>query len=126
MGTVMEALVQRIASEAMDVLGPRGRKFLLYAEVEDGVVEASLYYEKRPGALGSEFASEELADLAYELWEKWDAGSGRRFRAVEMFVNGSDFKLEVTYPESFNDDAGQGRDRAVVEKYFGNVVIEGD
>jgi hypothetical protein len=92
----MDDFYQRIGRAAVDLTGGKSRKLLLYSEVEDGVISASLFFQKRPivrfmqaksnSIVHFRFVSEELQNLIYEFWESGSPGVRPRAWSAMQFL----------------------------------------
>ncbi len=127
MNADIEALYQKIGSQALAFVDDLQGKLLIYAEVEDGAISAGLFYER--GALRAvtyKHSSLELKDLIYSLWEKWKAHPGNvEWRSFAYFVQNGKFSMDIVYPEQMDPDEDEpDRRPRIIEKYFGNAKVD--
>ena len=104
---------------------PHCGRALLYAEVEDGVISASAFFERDEGDVAFRYASDELETLVYQFWEKGsDRVQPKSWRAIEYVVSGSKLSVDLTYQEQFNEAEGQHerRPRVVARHFSGSKV----
>jgi hypothetical protein len=127
MNTDIEALYQDVGREAYSVAANLSGKLLVYAEVEDGVISGSLFYEQGSDkAVKFKFLPESLQDLVYSLWEKWGVHRGNtQWRAMAFLVQDGKFSIDLTYPEQMNPDEDLPQRRPkVVERFFGAAKVD--
>jgi hypothetical protein len=67
----IERYYQSIGQLAVDLVGSEPAKLLVYAEVEDGVVSASVVHSREPGGVRFRLAPDALQDEIYSFWEAW-------------------------------------------------------
>ena len=70
MNPPIEALYQQIGQQALAAAGVSTlEKLLLYAEVDDGWIDAALFFRTEPGGLlHQQFLPTDLSDLVMNLW----------------------------------------------------------
>jgi hypothetical protein len=126
MSAKIEAMYQQIGQSALDLADGLAGKLLVYAEVEDGVISADLFYVKEGGTVRFRFSSKALQELLYTFWEGWKEEPGNReWRAMSYVVDGGKFKLDLTYPDQINADEDiSDRRPLVVKKYFGDAKVD--
>jgi hypothetical protein len=98
---------------------------LLYAEVEDGVISASVFFTAAPNLLAFRYASDSLEDLVYEFWEKGQDGVlPRSWSAIEYQLSGKKLDVGFAYSDQFYKNEGQHdrRPRVVARRYPGFAV----
>ena len=106
----------QLVGTALQAQCPRDvRKVLLYAEIEEGVVAASVFFETATNGLQFRYASDELERLTYEFWE---VGSGsilpKSWRAIEYALVGQKLTVDLTYREEFKANEGEHERRPKV------------
>lgn len=127
MNSDIERLYQDIGRAACDVASGMNGNLLVYAEVEDGVISGSLFYEKGADrSIVFKFCPRGLQDLIYSLWQRWSSFPGNsEWRALEYFIQDGRFAVKLIYPEQINPDEGMPERRPkVIEKYFGNAKVD--
>ncbi|PZP91928.1 MAG: hypothetical protein DI587_33755 [Variovorax paradoxus] len=98
---------------------------LLYAEVAEGVIESSVFIDASNEALVFRYASDELEDLVYELWESGQDGvPAKSWAAIEYALVGGKLDIAFTYPEQVMPDEGhiERRQRLVDRRFPGFKV----
>ncbi len=123
----IQSLYQEIGRESFAVAAEVQGKLLVYAEVEDGVISGSIFYEK--GASRSvtfKFLSESLRGLIYSLWEAWSVQPGNaEWRAIAYLIHDGNFSIDLVYPEQISPDESLPERRLrVIHKYFGDVKVD--
>lgn len=109
----IEALYQSIGAELVSVPQEPFESIVLYAEVEDGVLSANVFYAV-PGAdkIIYRVGTGALEDLVYELWEKWGSLPGQEpWRALLYTAHGGKFRIEMTYADQFDEKLGEAERR---------------
>jgi hypothetical protein len=75
-------------------LGPKPRgwavdysgKMLVYAELDDGVISASLLYENgTPGEATFKFCPSDLQEILISFWENWNDAAGNKTWKVMIY-----------------------------------------
>jgi hypothetical protein len=124
-GAVSRGRREAVAIAGDDLAG----RLLVYAEVEDGVISADLFYKNREGDVRLVLGPSPLDDLVYEFWQRWKAEPGNEdWRLMSYIVDkdGEDaqMKIHLTYPDhvEVEGDLVDLRDRAIKE-YFGAVML---
>ena len=127
MNTAIEKLFQEIGKEASILAEGSPDRLLVYAEVEDGVVSADVFYvDVLSKTVRFRFCSDSLQGLLQSLWEEWQAHPGNReWRAICYVLDGGEFTIDLVYPDqvNHNEDVADRRPRAVT-KYFGNTTVD--
>lgn len=127
MTKAIEQLYQDIGREAVAWAEERTGKLLIYAEVEDGVISADMFYFTKPkGRVRYRRCAESTQDLIYKLWERWQKVRGNKeWRVMEYVIDGDDFTLDLTYPDQIDEreDLSDRRPRSV-KKHFGEVKVD--
>lgn len=127
MSNDIESLYQDIGAEALAAAPDLQGALLVYAEVEDGAIAASLFYEKGSGrTVTFRDCPEALEDLLYELWLAWRATPGQApWAAIDYVVRDGSFNIALTYPDQQDPDEGLPERRPrVIQKYFGNAKVD--
>ena len=118
---------QQIGQQALTVVGGSVQKLLLYAEVEDGVISADIFYQPpKDNVVHFRFAPEALRNVINEFWERGAVKIKPRSWAALRFIVGSDgrFTTDLTYPDQFNakEVLSDRRPRVVAEIFPGSKV----
>lgn len=127
MNADIESLYQEIGRESFAVATDLQGKLLVYAEVENGVISGSIFYEKGASrTVTFKFCPESLRDLIYSLWEKWSAQPGNaEWRAMAYLIQDGKFSIDMVYPEQITSDEGLPERRPrMAQKYFGDVKVD--
>lgn len=127
MNADLESLYQEIGREAFAVATELQGKLLVYAEVEDGVISGSVFYDKGVSrTVTFKFCPEGLNDLIYSLWEKWSSHPGNKeWRAMAYLIQDGKFSIDLVYPDQMNPDEGLPERRPrVIQKCFGHVQVD--
>jgi hypothetical protein len=119
-------VLNRVSELAFASFERRPEKLLVYAEVEDGVWSADLFGEV-PGVpkVVFRFAPSELGRLVHQYWEAGgESVKPRSWATFKMVVEGSQFKLDFTYPADLvkDEDLAERRPRVVEEVFPGKSV----
>lgn len=120
----IDTLYHAIGGEALLATERLSGRVLLYAEVEDGVIAPSLFYQRGEAReLFFEFCSSKLSDLIYALWEEWRDLPGRRaWRSMAFVIDAGRFFVDLGYPEQIDiHEAADIRLKRVVQQYFGDT-----
>jgi hypothetical protein len=117
---------QSIAEGVIDICGDRYEKALLYAEVEDGVISADIFFQQaNQNKVKFLFASEALRDCIYEFWSVGEGSIAPKSWATMVFVieNGG-FSTDLTYPDQLNrnEDLTDRRPRVLAKHFAGREV----
>ena len=122
----VEQLYQAIGLAATSFAPDLAGKLLLYAEAEEGVMSADMFYETASGSVRFRFSSDELQQLIYSFWETWKATPGNEeWRTMCYTLNGGKFAIDLQYADQVNpaEEVSDRRPR-VVSKYFGSAIID--
>ena len=105
---------------------PKTTSSLLYAEVAQSVIESSVFFSSSPGGLVFRYASDELEELVYDLWEYGQEGvPAKSWAAIEYVLVGRKLDVSFTYVEQFNLSEGQlDRRRLVVARRFPGFNVD--
>jgi len=117
----MRELIQLIG-QALAVQCPNATKALVYAEVQDGVIASSVFFETTDAQLFFRYPSDDLEDLVYEFWEAGaDRVPARSWRALEYSVVKNKLAVDFTFPEQFNESEGhhERRPRVIARQFPG-------
>ena len=126
MNSTIEQLYQEIGLAALDLAEDLAGKLLIYAEVEDGVISADLFYVNQAGVVRFRFCPEDMKDLIYSLWERWqEYPDNREWRVMCYIVDGGKFQIQLTYPDQVKkDEDASDRRPLAIKKYFGDMKVD--
>lgn len=123
----IEALYQSIGAELVSIPQEPFEVVALYAEVEDGVISANVFYAA-PGAdkIVYRVGTGALEDLVYELWEKWGSLPGQEpWRALLYTARDGKFKIEMTHADQFDEKLGEAERRLLaIQPVLGRRKID--
>jgi hypothetical protein len=118
---------QGIAEGIFESCGAPIEKALLYAEVEDGVISADVFFQQADGnTVKFRFASEALRNRVCEFWVSGDSHIAPKSWAALLFlVEGGRFSADLMYPDQLNskEDISDRRPR-VIAKYFPGLEVD--
>lgn len=123
----IEELYQTIGHLAMASAPAMNGKVLVYAEVEEGVVESGMFYEQGANRkVVFRFCPNELENALYELWERWQEVPGNRpWFGMAYLVRDGRMQIDLTYPDELIENEGTPQRRPrLVKKYFGEVEVD--
>lgn len=123
----IEQLYQSIGRLALQNAPNLCGKLLVYAEVQEGVIESGMFYERGADRVVTfRYCTEELEGLLYDLWELWQTIPGNSpWFSLAYFVRNAKLQIDLSYPEHVNLKEGLlSRRPQVVEKYFGRVTVD--
>ncbi|MGX5652724.1 hypothetical protein ACWKW4_20910 [Hydrogenophaga borbori] len=122
----MKDYLQLIGHALQNICPVEARKLLLYAEVEDGVTQLSVFFDDEQGRVNFRFASDELETLTYEFWETGaDKVLARSWCGLEYGLLGSQLTVNFLYSEEFDPDEGQSDRRPrVVARHFPGCTVD--
>lgn len=124
MNQKIESLYQEIGQEACNLAQDLNGKLLVYAELEDGVISPSLFYEKGANKeVIYKFSSDQLINLLDTLWQVWqEQVHENMWSAISYVIGNRKFNIDLTYPEQMEGDEEFRRD-TVIEKCFGKTNV---
>jgi len=124
---IIEKLIRNIGQEAMALADGLAGRLLVYAEVEDGVISADMFYvNSLAGSVRFRLCPESMRTLIQELWERWQVVPGNReWRVLAYVIDGGDFKIDFGYPDQINENEDLSERRpTAVKKYFGEAKVD--
>lgn len=122
----IEGLYQDIGRAALACAESLAGKLLLYAEVEDGVVSADIFFVNHSGVVQFRFCPPPIKALIYSLWESWQKQEGNReWRVMCYVIDGGKFSIDLVYPDQIDahEDVSDRRP-LVVKKHFGDMQVD--
>ncbi len=126
MSSTIEQLYPEIGRAALGLAEGLAGKLLVYAEVEDGVISADVFYVNQAGVVRFRFSPKPMQELIYSFWERWKEQPGNReWRAMSYVIEGGKFKIDLSYPDEINPDEDISERRpTVVKKHFGDMKVD--
>lgn len=126
MSLTIEQLYQEIGQAALQRAEALAGKLLVYAEVEDGVIAADMFYVNEAGVVRFQFCPKPMQSLIYSLWELWqEQPENREWRVLCYVIDGGKFSIDLTYPDQVKQDEeiSDRRPRAI-KQYFSDMRID--
>ena len=126
MSSTLEQFYPLIGQAALSLAQDINGKLLVYAEVEDGIISADVFYVNQAGLVRFRFSPKAMQELIYSFWERWKQEPGNReWRTMAYVVDGGKFKIDLSYPDQINVDEDVSERRpAVVKKHFGDLKVD--
>ncbi len=126
MNPKIESLYSQIGQTALGLAEGLAGKLLVYAEVEEGVVSADIFYMNDGGDVRFRFAPRSMKELIYSFWELWKQEPGNQeWRAFSYLIEDGRFKIDMSYPDEINPDEDTSERRPVmVKKHFGDLRMD--
>lgn len=126
MNSKIEDLYLEIGQATLSIAEGLAGKLLIYAEVEDGVISADLFYIHQNGNVRFKFCPASVKALVYSLWENWKKLPGsREWRVMCYVIDAGKFSIDLTYPDQVkqDEDTSDRRPRAVAH-YFNGMKVD--
>lgn len=126
MELVIEQLYQEIGQAALSQAEELAGKLLVYAEIEDGVISADLFYVTQSGVVRFRFCPKPMQELIYSLWERWkEKPENREWRVLCYVIDGGKFSIDLTYPDQIKrDEEVSDRRPLAIKQYFGDARVD--
>ncbi len=126
MNSAPETMYTEIGRAALSLAEGLAGKLLVYAEIEDGVVSADVFYTNQDGIVRFRFGPEPMQALIYAFWGQWKSEPGNReWRTMSYVIDNGKFKVDFVYPDQINADEDISLRRPeAVKKHFGNVKVD--
>ncbi|MBI5550234.1 MAG: hypothetical protein HY911_01915 [Desulfobacterales bacterium] len=127
MNEAIEALLQAIGNQILDMVGDDASKVLAYAEAEDGVISVALFCAKLAQDIPVySFGGKKLSDLFYKFWEEWGKlNSAQCWRGAAYLIKNGKPHLDLVYSDRFDELLSENTRRSnMVEKYFGSTKVD--
>lgn len=117
-------LIERIGAEGAAIVGGNPEGTYIYAEVEPGVVFASVFKEESQSVRYFDCTSE-LSDLIMDAWEAENPDDHKRWTVLEYEVRGGKFDVHLTYSDELNprDHASDRLELALRKRYGTKPVV---
>ena len=110
---------QEIGAAFVRVLPSHFQKALLYAEVEDGVVGQSAFYQAPNGSVTFVAETRGLVEQIYSFWEDMKA-EAPEWRSMAFVIENGRFNVDLVYPDQLPaDEEDWERRPRIVRQYFG-------
>lgn len=116
-------MMNEIGVEGAETVGGNPDGLYIYAEVDDGVVDAGVFKEE--GGIVRYFdPTDELFELIRNAWELETRDERFKWAVLEYEVRRTEFHVELTYPEQLkpNEDIVDRR-RAALKKRYGDKPV---
>lgn len=126
MNTVIETIYQEIGQEAVSFADDMQGKLLIYAEIEEGVLSADMFYiNSNDGDVRFRFCPKSVQGLIMKLWKEWKShGGNKEWRALSYVIDDGRFGIDLIYPDQINEDEDlSDRRPLVVKKHFGGAKV---
>ncbi|KMW48873.1 hypothetical protein PQH03_04770 [Ralstonia insidiosa] len=123
----IEELYQAIGKLALRSATDLNGRLLVYAEVQTGVIESALFYERGDARVVTfRHCNDELLSALYEIWERWQEVPGNEaWFCLSYLVQGGKFQIDLAYPDQIDPDEGTPERRPrMVRHYFGEVEVD--
>ncbi|BCL90028.1 hypothetical protein ACNRD9_22770 [Ralstonia pseudosolanacearum] len=123
----IEELYQAIGKLALRSATDLNGRLLVYAEVQTGVIESALFYERGEARVVTfRHCNDELSSVLYEIWKRWQEVPGNEaWFCLSYLVQGGKFQIDLAYPDQVDPDEGTPERRPrVVRHYFGEVKVD--
>lgn len=114
---------QEIGGAFVGVLPSHFQKALLYAEVEDGVVGHSAFYQEPAGRVTFVAETRGLVEQIYRFWEDTKADAAE-WRSMAFVIENGRFSVDLVYPDQLPTDEEEWERRPrIVRQYFGTSDV---
>lgn len=126
MSLQIEQMYQEIGKEALSLVEGLAGKLLVYAEVQDGVISADVFYVNQGGFVRFLFCPTPMKELIYSFWEEWKKQSDNREWKVMIYViDGGKFSIDLKYADQLKKDENvSDRRPVVIKEYFGDMSVD--
>ena len=125
--TVQGDSIQELANQTLNAFSARNGLALLYAEVEDGVISADLFFQLNgKSAVQFRFAPSELRELVYSVWESGFANAmPRSWATMRLVVADGRVSVDLQYPDQIDPDEDvSDRRPQIVSNLFSGAAID--
>ncbi|WP_157201415.1 hypothetical protein [Massilia sp. Root418] len=125
--TTLEEFYQRIGSEALSWAEDYSGKMLVYAELDDGFISASLLYENgTPGEATFKYCPSDLEEIISSFWETWnDVPGNKTWKVMVYLIDSDDFSIDLIYPDQINpDETATDRRTSIFKIHFPSSRID--
>lgn len=123
----IEDLYQAIGEAAPKNCPELHGDLLVYAEVQPGVIESGMFYERGSGReVTFRYCTDELEDLLFTLWERWQEVPGNvSWRGLAYLIRDGRLQIDLSYPEQLIEGEGllERRPR-LLQTYFGDRPVD--
>jgi len=126
MNTTIEQMYTEIGQELIGFADGLAGKLLLYAEADDGVISADVFYLDQSGVVRFRFGPKSLQERIYSFWKLWkEEPTNREWRTMSYVIENGKFKIDLSYPDQINADEDISERRpAIVKMHFGNLAVD--
>ncbi len=126
MNGIIEQMYQNIGQAALGLAEGLKGKLLVYAEVEDEVISADIFYRNEAGIVRFLFCSEPMRQLIYSFWNKWKEQPGNReWRTMACVLENGKMDITLTYPDQIDSDEDTSDRRPrIIEQHFSGMKVD--
>ncbi|EHQ07722.1 hypothetical protein [Leptonema illini] len=127
MNSTIESIYHQLGTYALAYAERLNGKLLIYAEIEEGVISADMFYhEGSRKVVRFRFCPKEIREFIKDLWKEWQKVTGNKeWNGMIFILENTNFNIEYIYPDQMIEDGGlhDRRDRVVTD-HFGNADID--
>ncbi len=127
MNSTIEDIYRQLGMYTLACAEELNGKLLIYAELEEGVISADMFYhEGIQKSVRFRFCPEEIRELIKELWKQWKNVKGNKeWRAMVFILENDKFSIEFIYPDQMSkDEELSDRRPRVVTDHFGTAKVD--
>jgi hypothetical protein len=126
MALTLEKFYQEIGGAALDSAADLSGRLLVYAEIEEDVVSADMFYIESSGKVRFRFCADALRDILYDFWQFWREQVGNKeWRTLCYVIDEGRFAIDIQYDDQLNGEEGLSERRPrVIEKYFNGITVD--
>jgi hypothetical protein len=100
MSLTIDQFYQEIGQQARAAADGLAGRLLVYAEVEDAVISADLFYATEAGVVRHRFTPKKVQNLIYAFLEQWKTQPGRcEWWTLCYVVDDGKFSIDLAYPD---------------------------
>ena len=117
---------QKIGRLALEMAEHAAERLLVYAEVEDEVISADLFYTTSVSeGVRFRFASTALREEIYSFWDAWRKDGKPEWRTMAYVMVGGKFSIDFLYEDQMKaDEELHDRRPKVVREHFGDMKVD--
>lgn len=123
----LEDFYQKIGAEALSWAEDYSGRMLVYAELDDGVISATLLYENgTPGEATFKFCPSDLQEIIISFWESWNDVAGNKiWKSMVYLIESDDFSIDLIYPDQIDpNETAMDRRTRIFKTYFPSSRID--
>lgn len=114
---------QEIGAALVRLLPSHFQNALLYAEVEDGVVGQSAFYQALGGSITFVAETRGLVNQIYSFWQDMKV-DGPEWRSMAFIIENGIFSVDLLYPDQIPADEEEWERRPrILRQYFGTADV---